>query len=241
MQQPMKSQTRTVPTQTAQTRTKRASRSSTRRGFTFHHVKYPIAGAAAIIALSVTAIVAIVPPGAPSSAETLKAYIHEHAQSLTVTPATALVTVQRDKYSGTPGIATLAASGTNYDWAKMVLLDGGWPQTDNSVTVMVRWMRQENGADNWWNRNNPLNNGWGSGGGGGTGSYATLEVAAQMAVAMLKQNPGMAEIVAALAAGAPSSVTESAIWASPWASSHYGNGSRWHYTPVATVKAPTGW
>lgn len=217
------------------------SRSAKRPPRSFHHVKYPIAGAAAIVALSLTAIVAIVPQGEPSSAVSLKAYIHSHAQSLKVTQATLLVDVKRDSYSATPGIATLAASGTNYDWARMVLLDGGWPQTDDSITVMVRWMRQENGADNWWNRNNPLNNGFGSGGGGGTGSYPSLEVAAQMAAAMLKQNPGMADIVAALAAGAPSSVTESAIWASPWASSHYGNGSRWHYTPVATVKAPTGW
>lgn len=205
------------------------------------YVKYPIAGAAALVAFSLVAIAAIAPPSEATAAENLKAYVHEHAQVLRTIPASTYADVTRDGYSATPGLVTLAASGTNYDWAKIILLDGGWPVTTESVTAIVRWMRQENGTNDWWNRNNPLNNGWGSGGGGGTGTYASLEIAAQMVVEMLRGNPGMSPIVAALAAGAPSSTIESAIWASPWASSHYGDGSRWHYTPVDSVKAPTGW
>ena len=195
---------------------------------------------AAVAAFSLTAIFALVPPPPPSAADQLQAYIAAHAQTLAVSEQVTVAGVKRDHYSATAGVNSLVASGTNYDWARLVLLSGGWPVTDTSVTVLVRWMRQENGADNWWNRNNPLNNGYGSGGGGGTGSYANLEIAAEKAAEMLHRNPGMSAITAALASAAPSATIEQAIWASPWASSHYGNGSRWHYTPVAVVKAPAG-
>lgn len=209
------------------------------------YVTYPVATAAALFAFSLVAIIALVPPDQASAAETFKAHLHDHAQIVKVRPAGGFSAdsraVSRDGYSASPGQATLAASGTNYDWAKMILLDGGWPVTTDSVTALVRWMRQENGTNDWWNRNNPLNNGWGSGGGGGTGSYATLEIAAKMVVEMLHGNPGMSPIVAALASSAPSATIESAIWASPWASSHYANGANWHYTPVDSVKAPSGW
>ncbi|MHB1173288.1 MAG: hypothetical protein ACYCZY_12535 [Lacisediminihabitans sp.] len=194
---------------------------------------------AAIAAFSLTAIF-VAPPAPPSAAELLKAYVAAHAQRLAVKENVAVAGVARDAYSATPGFDTLEASGTNYDWAKLVLLSGGWPMTDANVTVLVRWMRQENGPDNWWNRNNPLNNGWGSGGGGGTGSYQNLMAAAQMAAENLQRSAGFGTIVAALAASAPTEVTEQAIWASPWASGHYGNGSRWHYTPVPVMKAPAG-
>jgi hypothetical protein len=133
-------------------------------------------------------------------------------------------------------VQTLASNGTNEDWAKLVLMFGGWPQTDANVTVMLRWMRQENGPPDWWNRNNPLNNGYGSGGGAGLGSYPDLVTAAQYAAANLQR--GYPDIVAGLAAGTSADVTAQAIWASPWASSHYGNGSHWSTTPVEIVQAP---
>ena len=87
-------------------------------------------------------------------------------------------TVSHESYVATTGSQTLVAGGTNVDWAKLVLVEGDWPVTEENVTFMMRWMRQENGADNWWNRNNPLNNGQGSGGGSGLGSYPTLVEAA---------------------------------------------------------------
>ncbi|MCU1557284.1 MAG: hypothetical protein JWN09_1279 [Microbacteriaceae bacterium] len=203
-------------------------------------MRYRLAVGATLATFSLVAIFALVPPPPPSAAKVLDAYITAHAQKLAVSEDVAVAGVNRDRYSATAGVNTLVASGTNYDWARLVILAGGWPVNDTSVTVLVRWMRQENGADNWWNRNNPLNNGYGSGGGGGTGSYANLEIAAQKAAEMLHRNPGMSSIAAAFASAAPSTVIEQAIWASPWASSHYGNGSRWHYTPVAMVKAPAG-
>lgn len=201
-------------------------------GFT----KERLAVCAGVAALGLVTVL-IVPTG-PSSADQLRAYIHSHAQTLEVSAYVPTAAITRESYSATPGIQTLINGGTNYDWAKLVLLYGGWPMTDDSVTVLVRWMRQENGAASWWNRDNPLNNGWGSGGGGGTGSYANLDIAAQQAVNMLNGNAGMSDIVAQLKAGAPSADIESAIWASPWASGHYGNGANWHYTPVEVVTAP---
>ena len=151
-----------------------------------------------------------------------------------------VVDVTRDTYSATPGIATLAASGTNHDWAKLVLVLAELPPTESNVTVFTRWMRQENGTDDWWNRNNPLNNGWGSGGGGGLGSYDSLVIAAENAAEALHGNSGYSAIVAGFAASAPTEVIEAAIWASPWASGHYANGGHWSYVPVPVVKSPEG-
>ena len=208
-----------------------------------------LAAGAALTAFALTAILGMAPPPPPTAAQLLQKYVDANAQTLDVAPtsadtaaatATATVNVTRDDYSATPGIATLAASGTNYDWAKMVLLLAGLPITDDNVTVFTRWMRQENGANDWWNRNNPLNNGWGSGGGGGTGSYANLVSAAQNAAAALLKNRGYAGIVAGFASNAPTAQIEAAIWASPWATGHYANGGHWHYTPVDVVKAPAG-
>jgi hypothetical protein len=185
-------------------------------------------------------VFAVAPPGPPTAAERLEAYIHENAQTLDVADAAVVLPHARDQFASTPGIATLAAGGTNEDWAKMVLLFGGWPMSENNITVITRWMRQENYTDSWWNRNNPLNNGWGSGGGGGTGSYANLVIAAEKAAENLHRHPGFQPIVDAFAASSPTEVTEHAIWYSPWASGHYADGAHWHYNPVDVVTAPAG-
>jgi hypothetical protein len=199
-----------------------------------------LAVTASVLAFGITAITVVAPPAPATAEEILAGYNALHAQTLTVAAAVEPTTVERDAYDVMPGVPQLAKSGTNYDWAKIVLIEGGWPVTENNVTVFTRWMRQENGPNDWWNRNNPLNNGWGSGGGGGTGSYANLIIAAKNAAAALHGHPGYAAIIAAFAASAPTEVTEHAIWASPWASGHYANGGHWHYTPVPVVKAPPG-
>jgi hypothetical protein len=220
-----------------------------------------LASSVGVGALATGAIVFVDEAAAPSDQQQLAAYISAHAQRLDVpdttegataaaTPApdaaapgddataatgaeVALPDLSRDAYGATPGLKTLATSGTNYDWAKMVLLDGGWPMTDQNVTVMTRWMRQENGPQDWWNRNNPLNMG-----AGGFASFPDLITNAAAVAKLLHSNPGMSGIVAALAAGNDTARTEQAIWASNWAGGHYGNGSHWHYTPVDVVKAP---
>jgi hypothetical protein len=198
---------------------------------------------------------------APTDKQKLSAYVATHAQKLAVDPETvpapvasgaasataagpsaitsapvstgAAESLTRDGYGATPGIQTLAAGGTNYDWAKIVLLSGGWPQTDANVTVITRWMRQENGVDDWWNRNNPLNMG-----NGGFASYPSLVVSAQGVAKLIHSNPGMSGIDAALAAGDDTARTESAIWNSNWAGGHYAYGAHWHYTAVDQVRAP---
>jgi hypothetical protein len=207
---------------------------------TRRHSHDRLAVGAVMAALALVAGPALAPPPAPSASAQLQAYVEQNAQSLTVPEHVAAPAVARDTYSATPGIASLAASGTNHDWARLVMLLGGWPQSENNITVFTRWMRQENGTDDWWNRNNPLNNGWGSGGGSGLGSYDNLIIAAENAAEALHSNPGYSSIVAAFASSAPTSVTEAAIWASPWASGHYANGGHWSYAPVAVVTAPEG-
>jgi hypothetical protein len=216
-----------------------------------------LGGAVGVGALALGAALFSTQLVAASPKQQLAAYIHANAQKLDVaddtvpapvvsptapTGAAAIAStgttaptqdLSRDTYGATDGIQTLALRGTNYDWAKLVLLDGGWPQTDANVTVLTRWMRQENGADDWWNRNNPLNMGM-----GGFATMPSLQVAAQKVADLLHSNAGMSEIVAALAAGDDAARTESAIWNSNWASGHYANGAHWHYTPVDQVKAP---
>lgn len=200
----------------------------------------PVGAGAAVFAL--LAATALAPPAPPTAAQEFQAYLDANAQTVKVSSTIATTSVTRDGYSATPGIATLAAGGTNHDWAKLVLLFAGFPITDNNVTVMTRWMRQENYVDNWWNRNNPLNNGWGSGGGSGLGSYDNLVIAAQNAAEALNTHSGYSEIVAAFRASAPTEVTEAAIWASPWASGHYNNGKHWAYFEVPAIKAdPSAW
>ena len=191
---------------------------------------------AALTAFSLTAILAVAPPQAPNQ---LASYISAHAQKLNVAPTASQTTVARDSYSTTAGYETFVRGGSNYDWARLVLLDGGFPVTDDNVTVMTRWMRQENGANDWWNRKNPLNNGLGSGGGGGTGTYATLQIAAKYLAANLRRSI-FSDIAAQFDANAPTTTIEATIWGSAWAAGHYADGGHWHYTPVEVVKAPAG-
>ncbi|GAB3605543.1 hypothetical protein GCM10027413_09520 [Conyzicola nivalis] len=170
----------------------------------------------------------------------LDKYVAENAQTIEVPADATVVHASRDAFTVTSGHAMYAAGGTNHDWAKLVLLYAKFPVTDSNVAVFTRWMRQENGTDDWWNRNNPLNNGWGSGGGSGLGSYANLDIAAQNAAKALHGNPGYAAIVAGFESSAPTAQIEQAIWASPWATSHYANGAHWSQAPVDVVKSPGG-
>jgi alpha-galactosidase len=130
-------------------------------------------------------------------------------------------------------------ASTNVDWAKVVLDEGNWPVCGNNVTVLTQWMDSEEPASDWWNRNNPLNNGDGSGGGAGLGSYDNLVTAAYYVAHNINANPSWyGQIDSDLAACASTGTTAQAIWNSPWASSHYGNGSTWHSGSVPTVAAP---
>jgi hypothetical protein len=120
-----------------------------------------------------------------------------------------------------------------------VLHDLNAPESSNNVTVITQWMDSEEPVNDWWDRNNPLNNGLGSGGGEGLGSYSNLLVAAHYVALNLEESPAdYGAIVADLKASAAPSTTARAIEDSPWAASHYGYGRAWHSGSVATVAAP---
>lgn len=202
-----------------------------------------VGAVAAALALAVPVLFA--PPTPPSEAALLAAYAAENAQQVDISPLDsrahleAIGALARDDYEASQGIESLVASGTNHDWAKMVLLFAGFPMTDDNVTVITRWMRQENYVDSWWNRNNPLNNGWGASyGPGGTGSNVDLVAAARNAADALLSFPRYSGIRAAFQQAGDAATVEAAIWASPWASGHYANGAHWHYNPVPVVTAP---
>ena len=223
---------------TAPRRTRASRRASGARA------RQALAVSALVFAFALVTVGSLAPPPVSTLADAagpaVQSYRPADTQKLTIPESSRVVAIARDSYTATAGVQSLAAGGTNYDWAKLVLLRAGFPMTDSNVTVMTRWMRQENGSDNWWNRNNPLNNGWGSGGNSGLGSYDSLELAAEKAAEALHSVGGYSGIVAGLATSAPTDVIESAIWASPWASSHYANGGHWAYTPVQVVTSPSG-
>jgi hypothetical protein len=218
-----------------------------------HLTGTPVLGAA-VAALGLAVILAVAPPS-PAHARTLlhgrtaltgtktqppvtPTYAPGSTQDLAVSSTAASPDVTRDATATTSPDELYVASGTNADWAKLVLYYGGWPTSDQNVTVMLQWMIRENGTDSWWLRNNPLNNGYGSGGGGGLGRYDNLQVAAKKVAENLSRGGGYQPIIDCLAASCAPAQTAQAIWESPWATSHYGNGSRWTTGSVKLVKAP---
>ena len=192
----------------------------------------------ATLVWAVTLVIGLAPTSLTTNAETIAAYNAVHGQSLEVSAKATIEEVARDAYSATPGIDSFARSGTNRDWAQLVILFAGWPQTEDSITVIMRWMRQENYTDSWWLRNNPLNNGWGADGGTFLGGNPDLVDAAKDVANALTTYAGYSGIRAAFAAGASSAEIEQAIWDSPWATGHYSNGAHWHSTDVPLVTAP---
>jgi hypothetical protein len=174
----------------------------------------------------------------PSLAEQRAEYASLNAQEFVLSSAhtaaaTGTASLERDAFGSTPGPQTFIQGGTNHDWAKLVLLYAGWPITDSNVTVITRWMRQENGPEDWFRRNNPLNIGM-----GGFASYSSLDESARVVAKALTTSGMYSEIAAGFAASAETATIEYAIWASPWAGGHYAWGGHWHYNPVPVVTAP---
>jgi hypothetical protein len=201
------------------------------------------AGAATLLLVG-SAMVAIPADAATVSSHTLYASeLLAHSQSLTVESDVKGDVIESTSFDSktvttTSGAPALTVGGvTNADWAALVLQDAGLPVTQNNVTVILQWMDSENSPKTWYLRNNPLNNGLGSGGGGGFGSYANLRIAASYVAQQLDRSL-FAGIHDALAADSAPAVTAQAIIASPWASSHYGGGARFHAVNVPIVAAP---
>jgi hypothetical protein len=132
-----------------------------------------------------------------------------------------------------------AGLSTNYDFARLVLQDGGWPVSPNNVAVLTQWLRAEEPVSDWWDRDNPLNNGLGSGGGSGLGSYGSLLTAAHEVATNLENSAwGYPAVSADLAHSSAPALTARAIWRSNWAAGHYGWGAGWDPSPVPSVAAP---
>jgi hypothetical protein len=203
------------------------------------------AAAAASIFLAGSAMVAI--PANASTTPTGTVYSNEliaHTQSLHVSAGVAQPTVEKAKFDSAgftrpDGAPAITVGGTtNIDWAALVLQDGKFPVTPNNLTVMLQWMDSENDPNYWWLRNNPLNNGLGSGGGAGFGSYDSLTIAASYVAQQLRRDL-FSGIAQAFDADAPVSVSVQAIIDSPWAGGHYNYGAIWHGVDVPIVSAPS--
>jgi RHS repeat-associated protein len=136
-----------------------------------------------------------------------------------------------------------AEPSTNHDWAKLVLADGGWPISQNNITVILQWMASEHSKINdWYHNDNPLDNGYHCGGGDGTGPCPNLVDAAQDVAdnLMITKGAGYGAIVSDLARSASPAVTARAIQASGWSTSHYyvDGHLAWRTSAVPTVTAP---
>lgn len=137
--------------------------------------------------------------------------------------------------STTPWTATL--------WATAVLLFAGDPVNSTNVSNILHWMTAENSGNSaWYQDNNPLNTGEGTGGGDGTGGAATLTQGAIDAADTLKLGKyGYPAIQAALRASAPLPVFAAAVGQSGWASGQYkGNTTTPGYTIANNPGTPGG-
>lgn len=204
------------------------------------------AAAAAAVFLAGSAMVAIPANAATGTTGTVYAdQLLANTQSLHVSAHVAQAAVEQPKYNSAgftrpDGSAAITVGGTtNVDWAALVLQDGKFPVTPNNLTVMLQWMDSENDPHSWWLRNNPLNNGLGSGGGAGFGSYDNLTIAASYVAQQLRRDL-FSGIAQAFDSNAAVSVSVQAIINSPWAGGHYNYGAIWHSVDVPIVSAPSG-
>lgn len=120
-------------------------------------------------------------------------------------------------------------------WAISFLKALGAPQTPGNEQFVYDWEKSEGGGGKY----NPLNQGpvpgdpslttTGSQYGGGAADYASVAAGIQGAVDYLNMG-NYAGVKAALDANNPQGAAQ-ALWASPWAASHYGYGSDWSTAP----------
>lgn len=210
-------------------------RNLSRRQNGLHPVAALAAGGVALLVLA--GAVAVTPA---QDAEAVRTKGATGDQSVDVAGSVEPAVAERDLYAAEISPerqkAALVADHTNYSWAKLVLWYGGWPITEESVTTIVRWMRQENYVDNWWLRNNPLNNGWGVG--NFMNAAESLDASARYAADAIHTLAGYAGIKAAFESAVPSDQSAYAIWYSSWATGHYDYGGHWNTSPVPVVEAP---
>lgn len=142
-----------------------------------------------------------------------------------------------------PSHAAAAPATAREAWAVAFLAALGNAQpTPATVAMVVAWTLAEDSGDGAFERNNPLNTticghnfvgAINSDGACGVGHYATYQDGVSAAVDTITQ-ANFSAIVAALQANDADGAKQ-ALWASPWAESHYGYGSAW---PVYRVASP---
>lgn len=135
-------------------------------------------------------------------------------------------------------------------WAKQLLAMLGAPDTPGNEEFIYQWEKSEGGGGKY----NPLNQGpvagkpylttTGEQFGGGAADFASWQAGLQGAYDYLHYNYYKG-VLAGLMNNDPVAA-RSALWASPWASSHYGFGSNWAFvglpggTPVLPTTVPQG-
>lgn len=124
-------------------------------------------------------------------------------------------------------------------WAHQFLKLLGAPESPGNVEFIYQWEKSEGDGGKF----NPLNTGpvlqhpeWTTTGeqfGGGAADYASWEAGQLGSAYFLEhyQQATYSKILSALRANDPVSARE-ALWASPWAESHYGYGSNWSNATV---------
>lgn len=121
--------------------------------------------------------------------------------------------------------------GAALTWAQQFLEALGVPLSQSNITFVYQWEQSEGGGGTY----NPLNQGVVPGNssltdsgnqyGGGAANYVSWEAGITGAVDYLHMS-NYAGVYAALKAGNGQQAMQ-ALWASPWAASHYGYGSNW--------------
>jgi hypothetical protein len=135
--------------------------------------------------------------------------------------------------------------GAALTWATELLQALGTPINSSTLTFIYQWEQSEGGGGKF----NPLNQGdvpgnssltsTGSQYGGGAADYVSWQAGIQGAVDYLHMS-NYSQVLKYLKLGEGDSA-RTALWASPWASSHYGYGSAWSKaTPPAQGSGLTG-
>lgn len=141
---------------------------------------------------------------------------------------------------------TIVPANEREQWAVDFLSALGNAQpTGETIAMVVEWTIAEDGSDGAFSRNNPLNTtqpGFSENAtinGDGVKGYADRQAGLDAAVHTVTNGP-YNDVVAALQANDPEGAKQ-ALWASPWAGSHYGYGASWpRYQVEAQQSAPAG-
>jgi len=133
--------------------------------------------------------------------------------------------------------------GNAVAWAKQLLTMIGAPVTPGNTEFIYQWEKAEGGGGKY----NPLNQGpvpghpelttTGQQYGGGAADFASWQAGLQGAVDYLNM-PYYRDVLSNLKSNNPVAA-RTALWKSPWASSHYGYGKNWPNVPLPGNAAPT--